>query len=415
MSNSIKKINNLNFHATTNAAGDSFVGVKIRNGKIDFYYPNTYDLATEDDVPSLRKDILSILSTISVANTLSRDIIKIESTYSNNESISLISYIWKIREFLKNGFYINREKTYKTNQKGRVDWKKTLDTETIISGGNIIYRDMVVQVLNDNDNLLVEIDKYCVKKSIDFIGWLFGIYSSDFIKTKPFNKKLYVYTLKQELHKTFDDNKKLNLLHMLKIVEGLSEENDFEKVVYGVDSYHHIFEEMIDRMFGNRKSSDFNPSATWQLKKNQFTEKKARDLRPDTILVKDDVVYVLDAKFYQFGFTGKDDDMPETTSIQKQITYGEYIKQNKLGDDIKKIRNAFILPYNKNNNKFDYNNNIEYIGYSKTNYKKNNEEHEIVHAFLIDLKYVISNFSYAEHKDEIEQLVDEIEKNIVHH
>ena len=41
-------------------------------------------------------------------------------------------------------------------------------------------------------------------------------------------------------------------------------------------------------------------------------------------LIKNNKVYILDAKYYRYGTTFFAGDMPETTSIQKQITYGEY-------------------------------------------------------------------------------------------
>lgn len=40
-------------------------------------------------------------------------------------------------------------------------------------------------------------------------------------------------------------------------------------------------------------------------------------------------VYVLDAKYYKYGATGKLSDLPESTSINKQITYGEFIAEQK--------------------------------------------------------------------------------------
>mgnify|MGYP002916252354 FL=1 len=133
------------------------------------------------------------------------------------------------------------------------------------------------------------------------------------------------------------------------------------------------------------------------------------DLRPDTILIKDNIAYVLGSKFYRFGYTANTKDLPETTSIQKQITYGDFIKNNKMGDEIQKIRNAFIIPYNKSNNKLGLNGIIEYIGYSKTDYRKGAEDHEIIHAFLIDLKYVIETWNKRNHGNDVASLVKQIE------
>ena len=402
----------INYHKVTNKVDDSFIGIKIKNNRIDFYYPETYSF-DESSIEKSREDVLAILQTISIAKTHSDSRIKVESSFSNNEAIPLLSYLWIIRDYMMNGFYVNREKVLKKNQRGKVDWKRTLNGQPIISKGNVVYSDIVVSVKNELDNIIVEIHKYCVKKSLDILGWLFGINSSNFIETKSFYKELknvYIDTLRKELSQTFDDEKKIRLSHMLSIIEGLSADQNGNELVYGVDSYAYIYERMINSIFGNRDATKFNPSANWFMKSNNYkTPFTSSDLRPDTILIKDNIAYVLDSKFYRYGYTGDTRDLPETTSIQKQITYGDFIKNNKMGDEIQKIRNAFILPYNKSSNKLGLNRTLEYIGFSKTDYRRGAEDHEIIHAFLIDLKYVIETWNKRNHGNDVASLVKQIE------
>ena len=400
------------YHKVSNKVDDSFIGIKIKNDRIDFYYPETYNF-DESSIEKSREDVLAILQTISIAKTHSDSRIKVESSFSNNEAIPLLSYLWIIRDYLMNGFYVNRERVLKKNQRGKVDWKRTLNGQPIISQGNVVYDNLVVSVKNDLDNIIVEIHKHCVKQSIDILGWLFGIKNSNFIECKPYYKGLknvYINALRKELNQTFNDDKKERLQNMLSIIEGLSDDQNANELVYGVDSYAYIFERMINSIFGNREASKFNPSANWHLKAKEYVPFASSDLRPDTILIHDNIAYVLDSKFYRFGYTADGKDLPETTSIQKQITYGDFIKNNKMGDEIQKIRNAFILPYNKNNNKLCLNGNLEYIGYSKTDYRKGTEDHEIIHAFLIDLKYVVETWNKRNHGDDVVNLVKQIEE-----
>lgn len=416
MTSSTNKNDNLDivphYHKVTNKIDDSFIGIKIKNDRIDFYYPETYNF-DEISIEKSRNDVLAILQTISIVKTHSSLKVKIESSFSNNEAIPLLSYLWIIRDYLMNGFYINREKVYKRNQKGKIDWKRTINGQPIISRGNVIYKDIVVAVKSDLDNIILEIHKYCVKKSIDILGWLFRIKSSVFIQTKPFYKELkslYIDTLKKELNKTYDDSRKERLKHMLSIIEGLSDNQNTNELVYGVDSYAYVFERMINSIFGNRETSKFTPSANWHLKSKEYAPFASSDLRPDTILIHDNIAYILDSKFYRFGYTADNKDLPETTSIQKQITYGDFIKNNKMGEEIHKIRNAFILPFNKYSNKLGLKETIEYIGYSKTDYRKGCEDYEIIHAFLIDLKYVVETWNKRNHGDDISSLVKQIEE-----
>ena len=347
-SSKISKIKNFHPHPVTGKTDDSFVGLRIKGNDIHFFYPESYRFNEES--PEVRMDIIDLLRTISIAKTSSIEPSKANNTTKEQGEFALMSYIWVIRDFLANGFYINREKTYKVNVSGRVDWKRTMQTQAIVSNGNIIYPNIIVSTKNTVDNLLVDIHKYCVKKSIDFIGWLFNL-SSSFIETKPFNagvKKIYVATIKKELARTFEDDKRIRLKHLLNVVVGLDVNEDNDEFVYGVDSYYYIFERMIDSIFGNiNDMRDFNPTAKWQLVRNNYRETKSTDLRPDTIIAREDgTVFILDSKFYRFGFTGDERDLPETTSIQKQITYGEYIKKNVTKVEVKAIYNAFLLPYN---------------------------------------------------------------------
>ena len=65
-------------------------------------------------------------------------------------------------------------------------------------------------------------------------------------------------------------------------------------------------------------------------------------------------LFILDAKYYKYGTTGRVGDLPESTSINKQITYGEYIAEQekfkkKHGTDYI-VYNAFLMPYDKGMN-----------------------------------------------------------------
>lgn len=409
----LSKNNNIkNFfpHSVTGKIDDSFIGIKFIKNNIHFYYPESYDfdLTSKD----CRKDILDLLNTISIAKTASLENEKAYNTQTYDGEFAILSYLWIIRDYLTNGFYVNKEKIYKRNQKGKVNWKRTISSQPIVSNGNIIYSDIVVETKNELDNVLVEIHKYCVKKSIDFIGWLFNL-ESKFIKTKPFNssiKKKYITVLNDELNHTFDDYKKNRLLHMRNVLTGLDESNKDENFVYGVDSYYYIFERMIDSIFGNVKNiKEFNPKAGWYLKQNDFRKISSSELRLDTILLKDNDAFIIDSKFYRFGFTGDVNDLPETTSIQKQITYGEYVRLIKTKYD--NVYNAFLLPYNKNKDIFKLEDNLQYIGFAKAEWNNNEESHQFIHTFLIDLKHVVKVWNKYNHSQDVEQLVKEILEN----
>lgn len=410
---SSKTINNLFLHSVTGGVDDSFVGLKTIGNEIHVFHPECY--AIDINSPEIREDILALLKTVSIAKTASIEHSKAYNTHNKDGDFALFSYIWIIKDYLSHGFYVNREKVYQINENGKINWKKTMQSDAIVSKRNIVFPNITVERKSNIDNILVEIHKYCVKKSIDYIGWLFNL-SSSFIQVPKFTtsmKKLYLDTINQELDHTFVDEKKILLTHMRNVIIGLDESSNNKDFVYGVDSYYYIFERMVDSIFGNVTNiSDFYPSAKWQLVRNEFKEMESSKLRPDTIILKDDesgnkLAFILDSKFYRFGFTGNESDLPETTSIQKQIIYGDYILKNSPVS-VDRIYNAFLLPYDKNRETFKSDKNLQYIGFAKSTWKDNSMSHDIIHAFLIDLKHVIKTWNQFNHFDDVDALLNEI-------
>lgn len=412
MGSSSKTIKNFYSHRMTGKTDDSFIGLKIIGNNIHFHYPESYRF--DESSSTVRHDIIDLLRTISIAKTSSEKISQVNNKRNQGGDFALMSYLWVIKDYLANGFYVNREKIYKVNESGRVDWKRTMQSQPIVSRGSIIYPNITVSVKNNVDNILVEIHKYCVKKSLDFIGWLFNL-NSKAIETKPFNptvKKLYIATLQKELDRTFDDDKRIRLRHLYNVIEGLDARENDKEFVYGVDTYYYIFERMIDSIFGNIKDlKGFNPKAEWKLVRSEKPIESS-PLRPDTIIVKGSTVYILDSKFYRFGYTGDAvHDLPEITSIQKQITYGDFIKKNVTKIKVEQIYNAFLIPFDKEREVFRSDDNIQYVGYAKSSWKDNDKSHELIHTFLIDLKHVVRTWNRFNHDEDVNYLIQEIEKH----
>lgn len=404
-------------HSVTNEEHNSFVGLRIKNGEIHFHYPESYDLADESDKKSFRHDVVNIIRTISLAKSKMSTSNLSDSGVHQSEQFAIMSYLWIVRDYLSNGYYRNSEKIYNINGKGKINWKKTLDTQPIISNGNVICNTVIVEVRNDCDDVITKAHRWCVFDSVKKIGWLFGLNEKSVFVPKTVDSviKRYISAIRTEMKRTFDDIKKTRLNHMLKVLVGVDDSDRNKEFVYGVDKYHYVYERMVDYIFSNIDDmAKYNPNAKWYLKKDAFEPKDASSLRPDTILLHtkpngEKVAYILDAKFYRFGTTGKEADLPTTTSIQKQITYGDNIICNlQEKENIKSVYNAFVMPYNKQNNIFGYKENLEYIGYSEANWRNDKLSHTHICAFLLDTKHLISTWSHGNCEEDIAKLIDEI-------
>lgn len=391
---------------------NDFIGFNIDKSGVTVYAPQSF--RKEDKYKS---DLVALLKSISLAKT--KEIEKNKKGSDKSDSIWPVeSYLWIVRDYLENGFYYNREKTYSNSNSGKIDWKKTLKQVPIFSNGNIIYDKLVTSRMAASNDLVAEIYKLCLKHSVSKIGWL---YNFDFhIEAQQFvSVTEMVSIIKKELDNTFDDIRRMRFNHMLKILntsEGTKVSSN--TYTYGIENYYYVFETMVDMLFDGldeKKKRQYNPNGYWQL--NNQGEKKASSLRPDTILKRDGKTYILDSKMYQFGVTHKIEDLPETQSLQKQITYGDYVSKI---DKTDKVRNAFILPYDK---KKEFDDNIDvvryrdgdlaYVGEAHVDWRndKSKTDYDNIYAYLIDFNYLLRNYKRVDYQM-IDELCQSIEEKI---
>lgn len=419
------KTKNLHFYKVTGEKENSFIGIKIIGNDVNFYYPQSYHINEEDFE---RDDLLDLLKTISLAKTES----SVNETTNDERSIesdsdAFLSYVWIIEDYLQNGFYVQTNRVSKKNTKGKINWKKTIQTQKpLISGPNVVYSELISDVTVPQDTIITEAYRYCVKKSCDLIGWLYGI-SPKYIEIdenySEQKKTIYLNTVRNEKRSTFDDNKQIRLDHMENVLVGLNESKDSgNSIVYGVDSYHYVYERMIDRIFGTEKIDDYYPRFVWHLTSNEDKKELAGStIRPDTVmrLNNSDNIYIIDSKFYRYGSLdhSKTLGLPEAASIVKQITYGLYIKSNFLDNKEKtlnsgKVYNVFMLPFDSNSNDQNTNNIaneiIVYKGYVCAKSDKVISFSDRIYLFLIDLKYVVKTWNKMSHDKERTILINKI-------
>lgn len=412
------RIDNLVPHIATGEDNNSFVGLKIVGNHIHFYFPESYHFDSDDFE---REDFLDLLKTINIAKSLSNDEAATYDSHVDESELALLSYIWIIEDYLKNGLYINTEKNIKFNQRGRVNWKKTFANQPIISNGNVIYKDIAVEVKSPRDTVLTDAHRYCVKKSLTFLGWMYGL-SADTIESNPnadVQQNQYLEAIKMELDHTFDDEKHTQLTHMKNVIVGLDEVSADNNIVYGVDSYHYVFERMVNCIFGTENAADYYPSFTWNLK---YSEKKnglsGPTIRPDTIMKDDEKedIYIIDSKFYRYGSLdlSQTKGLPEAASIVKQIMYGSYV-QTKYPHN--KVFNVFILPYDakgQNGKILDSKAlDIVYVGEVSSDWEAD-KSYGRIYTFLVDLRHIVKCWNRINHAEDRSALLSQIKQAIAY-
>ena len=149
------------------------------------------------------------------------------------------------------------------------------------------------------------------------------------------------------------------------------------------NEFEYVFEFLVNKIFGTENVKNFYNTYSYYLPKKVSAPK----LRPDTILKdnKNQFYYIIDAKYYNFGYSYNPKNLPESSSISKQIGYNHYLRDNK--SDNFKVKSVFILPFASNNK----NEIIKYVGYAQRD--DNNNIDDRISICLVDLKTMINAYT----------------------
>lgn len=397
----------------TNKDSDTFVGIKAENDRISVNFPLGFNIS--QDEKALRSDILLLL------NVLSKNTDKRESKLNTNDAFNDVklpihAYLHIISDFYARGYYKETESIHVVAKHGKVNWSKTVKTQrAFIQNNELYYLDFVTKKKSINENEIITlIHESCVYESFVKLGWLFTSY----VPEKPRlllarGKHHYAAIIKKKLADTFNDRNRQLLKSMLSIINSLGDEGAANEFRYGTYRFEYVWEAMIDKAFGIAEKERYFPKTRWVIGKKKHNN---ASLEPDTIMLANDSIYVLDAKYYKFGRTGNPAHLPESTSINKQITYGEYIaeterfKSSSGSNPI--VYNAFLMPYDSFGEKFYTEEEFHYIGSAFSDWKSSQgiKPYEEIAGILLDVKSLMNDHSHSD--DKIMKLAALIEESV---
>lgn len=399
------------FCSVSNIAGsDDFVGVRIVNGTPEVVFPMGFSLSNSDE--QIRRDIINLL-TVLRDFTNRREGSSAKGIADGENAFPLFSYQYIILDYISNGYYREKEIYYTNGVKGKINWKKTIQkVQPQLNNGNVVYLENIVKTSRiKEENLITQIHKYCVYVSFLKFGWLYVF--SEKLPPKPeikFNYTLFMTTLQAAFSSTFNVEKKQLFKSMMNII---AQEKDTQNArldfSFGVNRFEYVWEGMIDYVFGEDHKERFFPHARWHII-YECCDNISSALAPDTVLIKDGKAYVIDAKYYKYGITRLSSDLPHSDSIQKQITYGEYLcnpdsaKATGRQGDYSAVYNAFVMPFNGAKSSSKY----EFIGIATADWKSSQLSYEKVVGLLLDTRHLIEVYSRY-NLQEIDRIVSAIE------
>lgn len=372
----------------TNIDNDVFVGIQKAGTVYEVSFPLGYHLCKDEK--GLRKDIMNLMSVLAktIGKKQSEMYVGLNSCDALN--IPVQAYLYLIKDFYERGYYKERETYYRTAKRGKINWGRTIKSKKpVIQDNEVYYLDFVVKKNTINENELITlVHKYCVYESFEKFGWLF----TSFVPGKPktgLNAKMMISVVNNKLQNSFNDRNRQLFVNMLAVLQSLSDDSKTE-FKYGTNRFEYVWEKLIDRVFGISEKADYFPKTTWNFESGKQYDNAS--LEPDSIMLYNGAIYVLDAKYYKYGWSGAPGHLPESTSINKQITYGEYIAENsKFMNDGNHptVYNAFILPFDSKGKKFPTDKPIRYVGNATSDWKLGTAKYENVIGVLMDVKYLM--------------------------
>lgn len=409
---------------------DKFVGLKYINKKLEIHFPvgferpeKYFNLTEKSEIEKqTKKDVACLIGILSSFGKKEK-MLKLSDLFSENEEVDfpIHAYIYIIKDFFSNGIFKEKEKIYKKSSNGKTSWTRTIkQIKPQFINENPIYLEFITQHTNHNeDELISQIHKFCVYESFSKLGFLFGNYQPE-KSTLKFNKNLFSSIVKLRSSKTFNQDTLLLLKNMLDVINYLDSSNEKQDFIYGTNSFHHIFEQMVNSLFGESDKEKFYPKVYWKLNNSDKTfifanQEKRNSLRPDTIMItnrgKDNQkVFVLDSKYYRYGETKNPNHLPDSSSVVKQIAYAQYIEnpeKNTIPEDVKthtsnnQIYNAFILPGKKDDD-------FENIGFVSAEYvfsqsavqsnKTPEKPYYKIHGILLDIRNLMIHHAKSNQK-----------------
>ena len=377
-------------HVNTNDDGDSFVGVKADTDDAIIYFPIGYQLPDNDD--DLRVDINNLLGVLAAFMKEDRVIEVSKFEAPRTVDFPMHAYLKVIRNFLRIGrYYIETDPQFRTDTKGNASWPRTVREQRALvqKNGSLIFTNMTVRSVTPNANKqITQIHRYCVYEAFEKMGWLYVPFMPDKSGPHPSIKES-IYILDKKLVATNDDVEQELFTAMRDMLVYIDERSSDKQYFFGTDFFENVWERMIDKAFGVEDKEQYFPRTRWLL--DYGRDKEKRPLQPDTIMIYGDKYYVLDAKLYRYGWSANPEHLPNSADINKQITYGEYLERTESLTN-ERLYNAFVMPYNKENNLFMLTGSIGNIGEAVSDWKPNAKNYERIQGIVVDTRYLMYNY-----------------------
>ncbi|MEH7634681.1 LlaJI family restriction endonuclease [Bacillus pumilus] len=386
-------------------------GVLIYKNSLVIIFPKAYKVPTEDE---LLKEHIQILFNVLLRYRREAKLTAEEMNLLGGENGQLNGNLFTsyslIQDFTQNGLLMKEIKIKDSTISGHIDWSATISKkQPMISIGSVIYTDPISRkTIIDRQHQLLIIHKYCVYKSLEKYGWLFGVTSDNAnLDVTELNCDINyaISFLTKELNSTFIEREINTIKMIMNFLLGIEQKGCEEQIETLVTPYfQNVWEQVCSTIFNNQYKilKKIIPKLKWEIDSPAIVQPQ----RPDIIMLRRRTMYILDAKYYNSYVN-----LPGWHDVVKQLFYAITIFNNinskdfrlhdkKLEKKVKeiiKVENVFLFPSEEEEP-------IKYVG--KVNIERNQDFDDIrvykLNTFFVMKCYIgKGNYDYINSLEEI--------------
>lgn len=327
---------------------DAFIGLQLCGEQPSITFPVGYVLPPES---GLQEAVLQLMFVLERGIEYARQEGRLEElgVQGSVASTPLWAYLDLLRHYENTRCYYSvQQNTFAVRAEGKIDWRRTVRSQTPYGGSRGCYYPRYVTRLTmpDEESLVTLIHRYCVWQSYRLLGWLFGSTELPEEEPLPADAGVCIAALQRCLDTTHEDARKDLLRAMLCILEAPGEGEVQLSETYGISKFDVVWEMLVRACWGNVDEKMYFAGSRWYMV-GEAKAVRPEPLRPDSIMHVDGSYFVLDAKYYRLHRKRSNlMNMPGTADVNKQITYASWVRANHA---VEPIYNVFILPGSSGN------------------------------------------------------------------
>lgn len=272
---------------------------------------------------------------------------------SENSNARITTAIRIIEDFKMYGYLHRDREICSMTQKGKIEWTKTINkTIPNINHGKVVYGSPIMKSnRDDNSNVICMLHRYIVADAVRMWGWLTGMHSNHEMEgiTIPCPAEEGIFRLQRELRNIYVQREIALVKMMISYLRAkVGEEQCINKEILGTKYFSFVWEAICGYMFYNKYPvlSSLVPQPEWE---SNIVEGKISQ-RPDVFAVHKNILYILDAKYYNFN-----SNLPGWHDVVKQMFYRHTVMLNlkipnggRMLPRDTKVKNAFLFPGSEN-------------------------------------------------------------------